>query len=211
MAELILDKTTSVSTPSVGKITMYASNDPTGALLRMVNDMGKNIAITGIINSSIAAQSPVAATRTYITGSALALPASKQIGTIFRWKLNMTKTAAGIAASTFDIAFGTTASVTDVAVLSFTKPAGTAVADEAWVEIVAILRGPLSASCIVTGEFTMIHNLQNTGHAAIPCVVVNTVYAGFNITTPTYVGLCITTGAGDVITIQQVTAEALNL
>jgi len=57
----------------------------------------------------------------------------------------------------------------------------------------------------------MLHNLAATGHAQIPCVVVNTISSTFDVTTPTNVGLCITTGAADAITIQQVTAEAINL
>jgi hypothetical protein len=123
----------------------------------------------------------------------------------------MTKTAAGVAASTIDVAFGTAGTVSDTARLSFTKPAGTAVADEATVEVIAIIRGPLSASGVAVGNFFMAHNLVSTGHATIPCVVVTVVSAAFDVTTPTYVGVCITTGASDAITIKQVTAEALNL
>src|SRR5207247_2275676 len=152
-------------------------------------------------------------TRTYITGSSLKVPTGKlQIGTCFRWGFNMTKTAAGTATSTIDIAVGTAGTTADTARVSFTKPAGTAVVDEAWCEVVAISRGPLSASGIFTGEFFMVHNLQITGHAVIPCVVVNTISAAFDVTVANLiVGLCLTSGTADAITIQQVTAEAWNL
>ena len=164
-------------------------------------------------NFSTTPQSPTAATRTYITGSKITVPATKlQIGTIFRWKFNITKTAAGIAESTFDIAVGTAGTTADTARVSFTKPAGTAVIDEGFIEIIAIVRGPLSASGIMVGEFMMVHNLAATGHATIPCVVINTVSAAFDVTVANlFVGICITSGAADAITIQQVTAEALNL
>ena len=56
----------------------------------------------------------------------------------------------------------------------------------------------------------MIHNLAATGHATIPCVAVNTTSSTFNLSTATYVGVCITTGASDAITINQVSAELLN-
>lgn len=166
-----------------------------------------------LTNYSTASQAPTAATRTYITGSNISVPASKlAIGTIFEWEFNMTKTGAGIAASTFDIAFGTSGTTSDTARVSFTKPGGSGVIDEAWVKIKAIVRGPLSASGIVVGEFTLIHNLSATGHALIPCVVVNTISGTFDVTVANLVaGVCITSGASDAITIQMVTAQAYNL
>ena len=162
-------------------------------------------------NYSTTSQSPTAATRTYITGSNLAFTAGNiRVGTIFRWKFNLTKTAAGTAASTIDIAFGTAGTTADTARVSFTKPAGTAVVDEGWVTVEAIVRTN-SSTGVVVGEFTMIHNLSATGHMTIPAACVNTVSSTFNTTTVTNVGLCITTGASDAITIQQCTAEAINL
>src|SRR4029077_6065194 len=127
-------------------------------------------------------------------------------------RFNMTKTAAGSALSTFDICFGTNGSTSDTARVSFTKPAGTAAADEGWVDIYATVRGPLSASGIVVGQFNLIHNLQNTGHALIPCVSVNTISGALDVTTANLIaGVCITSGASDAITIQMVQAEAMNL
>ncbi len=161
---------------------------------------------------SVAAQSPAAATRTYITGSKITVPVGKlRIGTIFRWHFNITKTAAGTALSTYDICFGTTGTTTDTARVSFTKPAGTGVADTGEISIYAVVRGPLSASGVVVGCFNMSHNLAATGHAIIPVVIVTIISAAFDVTTPTAVGICITSGASDAITIQLVTAEAINL
>jgi len=162
-------------------------------------------------NFSATPQTPTAATRTYLAGSGLTITAGQlQVGTILRWHLNMTKTAAGTASSTFDVAFGTAGTTSDTAQVSFTKPAGTAAVDEGWVDIECVVKTN-SASGVVVGEFRMIHNLSATGHATIPCVVVNTVSGTFNTTTPTKIGLCITTGASDAITINQVSAEAVNL
>lgn len=168
---------------------------------------------TSLNNYSVAAQTPAATTRTYITGSQIAVPVGKlRIGTLLRWRFNMTKTAAGTATSTFDVAIGTAGTTSDTAVLSFTKPAGTAAADEGYVEVDVQIRGPLSASCIATGEFVMFHNLAATGHAVIPTVVVNTVSSAFDATTANlFVGVCVTSGASDAITIQQMAATATNL
>lgn len=159
-------------------------------------------------NHSVASQAPVAATRTYITGSQLQVPeGGLKVGAVIRFKLNMTKTAAGTAASTFDICFGAAGTTADTAQVSFTKPAGTAAVDEATVEVEAVVRS-VSATGVVVGQFRMTHNLAATGHAQIPSVDVNTVSAAFDNTAGgLYIGLCLTSGAADAITIQQVTAS----
>lgn len=164
-------------------------------------------------NYSVTGQSIGAASRTYITGSQIIVPTGKlQIGSQFVWTFNMTKTAAGTAASTVDVAIGTAGTTGDAAILSFTKPGGSGVADEAFCTVEVIVRGPLSASGVLVGEFTLIHNLAATGHALIPCVCVNTVSGSFDVTTTGLkVGLCLTSGASDAITIQQITAAAYNL
>jgi hypothetical protein len=166
-----------------------------------------------IYNVSVASQAPAAATRTYLTGSALKVPSGKlAIGNMFLWRFNMTKTGAGTALSTFDIAFGTAGSTADTARVSFVKPAGTGVIDEAWVEIMATIRGPITSLCIVSGLFHLSHNLAATGHAIIPNVVVNTQSAGFDVTGANIIaGICLTSGALDAITIQLMQAEAFNL
>lgn len=168
---------------------------------------------TAVANTSVTSQAPAATTRTYITGSGLTIPAGGlQIGSIFKFRFNMTKTAAGSASSTIDVAIGTAGTTADTAVLSFTKPAGTAAADEGFVTLDVIIRGPISASCIAVGEFQLTHNLAATGHAQIPCVVVNTVSSTFDATIAGLkIGVCLTSGASDAITIQQVTAESANL
>lgn len=163
-----------------------------------------------VVNRSVAQQAVAAAARAYITGSALAIPVDGlKVGAILRWTFNLAKTAAGSAASTLDIAFGTLGTTADTARLSFTKPAGTAAADEGKAVVEAVVR-TVSATGVVSGEFTLIHNLAATGHATIPCVAVNTISSGFdNSGAGLIVGLCLTTGASDAITIEQVTAELL--
>jgi hypothetical protein len=211
MSNLLFNEVAAPSTPASAKVFLYASNDA-NPIIRMKDDGAIDRAISPLNNWSVAAQSPTAASRTYITGSAIAIPAVKlRIGTKFRWTLNLTKTAAGVATSTFDIAFGTTGTTSDTARVSFTKPAGSAVADEGWITIDAIVRGPLSASGIVSGHFNMTHNLAATGHMVIPICDVQTISSAFDVTTPTYVGLCITSGASDAVTIQQCFADASNL
>lgn len=160
---------------------------------------------------STSGQTPAAATRTVVTGSQLAIPAaSLQVGTIIHWHLDLTKTAAGTAASTFDVAAGTAGTTGDAAVVSFTKPAGTAAADEGTIDIEAVVK-TAGASGVVLGNFAMVHNLASTGHMVIPCASVETTSSTTNLATPTFVELCITTGAADAVTINQCSVWALNL
>lgn len=201
---------TSILTPASGVSATFVDTDKR---LKTKTDAGYVLNASTFNNFSTTQQAPAATTRTYLAGSALSVPAGKlQIGTMFRWRFDMTKTGAGSATSTIDIAFGTAGTTADTARVSFTKPAGTAVADCAMCVVTATVRGPLSASGVVVGHFQMTHNLASTGHAVIPCVDVTTVSGAFDVTVANLiVGLCITTGAADVITIEQVQAEAMNL
>jgi len=160
---------------------------------------------TEIVNQSTATQTPAATTRTYIAGSALAVPVGGlKVGTKLKWKFNMTKTAAGTASSTIDIAFGTAGTTADTAQVSFTKPGGSAAADEGVVTVDAVVKS-VSATGVVVGEMTMIHNLASTGHMTIPAACVNVTSSGFDNTSESLIiGLCITTGASDAITISMV-------
>jgi len=209
MADIAIDVQSTPVTPASGVQVLYA--DTTSGALSTKDAAG--FVRSSVTNFSSASQSPAAATRTYLTGSALRIGTNKlQVGSVLRWRWNMTKTAAGSAASTIDVCVGTAGTTADTARLSFTKPAGTAAIDEAFCELEVIVRGPVGASGVFVGEFTLIHNLASTGHATIPCVCVNTVSAAFDITTANLiVGVCLTSGASDAITIQQMFAEAYNI
>lgn len=161
---------------------------------------------------STAAQTPAAATRTYIAGTALQIPQTGlRVGAMLRWKFNITKTAAGVATSTVDIAVGVAGTVADAAVLSFTKPAGSAAVDEGTIEIECLVKAIGAAGSIV-GEFTLVHLGNTTGHATVPTVLINATSGSFDTTVgggfPVTVGVCLTSGAADAITISMVRSEA---
>jgi hypothetical protein len=198
------------ATPASGKVTAYFDNTGT-PVLRWKDDTGIDRMVGAVRNYSTAQQAPAAAAREYIVGSSLRIPKIKlQAGTQLRWRFNMAKTAAGTATSTFDVCFGTAGTTADTARISFTKPAGTAAADEGFVEIVVTIRS-IGATGVAVGTFQMTHNLSATGHAQIPTVVVTTVSSGFDMTVADLIaGVCITTGASDVITIEHVQAEILH-
>jgi len=86
------------------------------------------------------------------------------------------------------------------------------VADTGVINITAVVRGPITASCVVAGVCDISHNLSATGHMTIPNAVLQTNSGAFDITTAGIsAGVCLTSGASDAITIQQVTAEVLNI
>lgn len=165
-------------------------------------------------NYSVSAQAPVAATRTLIAGTDIEIPqAGLKVGAKYKMKLAMTKTAAGTATSTFDVAIvqaGNTLAIANaVAINSFTKPAGTAAADEAVVEIEVTITAISDTVGTAMGEFELRHNLAATGHAQIPVVVVNSAGTALDtkVEASAYIVACITTGAADAITISSASAE----
>ena len=210
MSSLLLNNQSSnPGTPASGKVRLWT--DSTTKQFKFTDDAGFHRG--NLSNYSTASQAPSATVRTYITGTSIAVPVTKlQIGSCFRWSWSMTKTAAGTASSTIDVAVGTAGTTADTARVSFTKPAGTATVDEAMCSIIMVCRGPLTTAGILVGQFALFHNLSATGHATVPTVVLNTVSAGFDVTVANLIlGVCLTSGASDAITIQIAQAEGWNL
>ena len=188
-----------------------------GQCLEYIEGVGFFTLGTGYLQNStyITADQVIGASVTaMIPNSQLAIAPSRpiQIGTVFKWNIAMSKTAAGVAAYTFNILFGTTGTTSDTSRVAFTTGNQTGVADQAFVEIIATVRGPIGASCIVAGQFMMTHNLSATGFDAVPCRVLNTTSAAFDCTTSGIIAsLDITTGASNALTVQQVVGQVLNI
>lgn len=213
MSRLILNNGAAPSTPASGKISLYSETN--SKHLYEIDDSGAITSVTPIANGPTSAvnQNITTTTRTYLSGSQIIIPASKcRIGTTFLWNMSYAKNANGTATSLFDVAFGTAGTTADTARISFTKPIGTAAADEAWVQIMAQIQGPLSASCIAEGLFSLNHNLATTGHITTSqTLILRAVATAFDITTVTSVGLCLTAGASDNVTFRMMSAQAWNL
>ena len=164
-------------------------------------------------NASVADQTINANSSALLTGSVISIPAGKlRVGTILRWRIALSKTASGTAANTFIVRLGTTGTISDAAILTFTLPVGTAVIDAGQIEILVTIRGPLGASCIAQGQLTLIHNLSATGLATVPCVVLNATSGGFNSTTANLsASVSCSTAVSTVLTFQLVQSEAINV
>lgn len=164
-------------------------------------------------NVSIAPQTINAAITAVLAGSQIVVPTGGlRVGTVFRYKIHISKTAAGTAANAFAFQLGTLGTVGDADILSFALPVGTAAIDNGYIEIIITIRGPLGAACIASGTLCMSHNLSATGLATTPCVVLNVTSGNFNSATAGLIAsLVCTTAAATVLTFQQVIAEVLNL
>lgn len=198
------------STPAAGFTEIYVDVN-TKPHIRVVDDQGNNRPLFRLVNASAAAQTPVSVTRTYLTGSNIKVPKAGIVaGAVYKCKFSMTKTGAGIATSVIDIGVGVSGSGSDSARVSFTKQAGTANADEAWVEITMVVK-TAGATGVLVGTCTILHHLVTTGHMQNAVDVLQNTSASVDLTTDGLnFGVCITTGAADVITITQVQAEFSN-
>lgn len=188
-----------------------------GDCLEYVEGIGWVILTAGLLTSAVYASSDQAigaSVTALITGTAIPISLNRpiRIGSIFRWVINLSKTAAGVAGYQFDVRFGTTGTTADTSRISFTTGTQTAVADQGKVEIYAQVRGPIGAACIVTGQLEMSHNLAATGLDAVNTRVLNTTSAGFDCTTSGIIAsVSMTTGAANATTIQQASGQALNI
>jgi len=165
------------------------------------------------------AQALTAATEAIVTGATVPIPdCGLRVGSNYRIKLAVDKTAAGTATSAYKIGLvpaGETVVLANVdALLTFTKPAGTAVADVGIVELqltVLTVGAAVAEAGSVVGTFSMNHNLAATGHLQIPASVQSAV----DTTTATILAgqgggsmvLTVTTGASDVSSVLWVNAE----
>jgi len=160
------------------------------------------------LNQSIAAQILPTATKTYLVGSNLSFPSTVlQAGSRIKFEWDLTKTAAGTATSTIDFVVGTAGTTGDATILSFTKPSGTAAIDTAWCTLTIVVRN-IGASAIITGTLNISASSVNKGFLQNQETYVQTVISSpFDSTTATNMGVCYTSGAAEVITVNFVTAN----
>jgi len=165
-----------------------------------------------LFNSSTTSQGAGFASDTYLTGSNILLPTSRPIvGTRFRIWFHVSKTAAGTATPILNLRYGTGASTSDTALLTFTFAAGTPAADVAYVTVDTVFRSVGSGtSAVVSGIANMGTNLATTGFSnAVKNVQVTS--SGFDSTTAnTYLGLSVNGGSSAAWTVQQVAAQLMN-
>jgi hypothetical protein len=160
MADILIDNQSAPSTPSAGQYVIYA--DTVSKRLTGRSDTGAIDTLDDIVNFSTANQTGFAAD-TYLTGSGIAIPGGLvKAGTMYRLVFDMVKTAAGIAAATVIVRFGTAGTTADTARLTFTWGAGTAAIDTGTFEVFVHFRN-VGASAVAVGICRCTHALAATG------------------------------------------------
>lgn len=209
MADILLDAQGTPAAPAAGQAVIYPDN---GNGLITFRTSTRIHTLSGGIRNQNLADVVASAADTYLTGSALAVPQHLlQAGTVFRWRLYMTKSAAGVAAPTWNVRVGTLGTVADASRLLFTGPAQTAVIDTGTVEIVAVLRN-IGLAGILAGGLRLSHNLATTGFAVLGAPTLQVTSLGFDTTVANLiVGVSVNPGAAGVWTHQIVLAEMLNI
>lgn len=165
-----------------------------------------------LFNQNSIDQGPGLAADTYLVGSNIGSMATRlQIGTRYRLKFRVSKTAAGTATPIITIRYGTAGSTADTARVTLTFPAQTAAIDDGVFEVFAHFTA-VGASGVLKAVASLVHRLDITGLANTGSPTVSAVSGAFD-TTPgaSIIGVSVNGGASAVWTVQLVQAELTNL
>lgn len=163
-------------------------------------------------NASVAAQGPGFASDTYVVGSNILIPAQlPRVGTIYRCRISVSKTAAGTATPILQVRHGVNASTADESHLSFTFSAGTAATDTGMFEVIAAYRTVGGGTSAVLQGHCRLVSQPTTGFSSL-LKGVQTTSAGHDSTVAgNYIGVSMNGGTSAAWTVQQVTAELMNI
>ena len=201
MADLLIDNQTVPTTPAASKSVVYV--DSTTKKLVLVDDAGL---VRGTLsrNAATASQAP-AATDTYVTNSGLLIPScGMKAGQLYRWRITLSKTAAGVAATIFTVRIGAAQSVADTSRLALTSSVVQTGAVAEGTIFVDIGVRNVSATGVIAGGFAVAAPVGlGGGKDGVSAAFDNTALAG------QYVGLSVTPGASAAWTITHVDAELI--
>jgi hypothetical protein len=159
-------------------------------------------------NVSLASQAP-AVTDTYLTGSNVLISGRSKVGTILRWNVHATKTAAGAATPIWIVRFGTAGAIGDTARCTITGPVQTGVVDNAVFAVEAVV-WTAGASGVVRAQMSLTHSA--TVAAGFGECFGGVTSSAFDLTVAgLQAGLSVTPGASAAWTVNLVTSEAFNL
>jgi hypothetical protein len=163
-----------------------------------------------LFNQSVANQGPGFATDTYATGSFIVLPGVPKVGTRYRVKIALSKTAAGTATPILQVRVGTAGTTADTSRLSFTFSAGTAATDAGEFYIDVVFRSVGSGTSAVVQGFCSLTSQPTTGISLL-IKNVQTTSAGFDSTVAGLgIGVSINGGTSAAWTVTLVAAELVN-
>lgn len=206
MADLLIDNEAAPAAPAAGKSMVLV--DQTTKRLVTVDDAG---GIRGLLsrNFSIASQGAGFAADTYVTNSGLLIPSiGLQAGFLFRWLINASKTAAGVAAPIYTLRLGPNQSVADTALMTLTPAVQTAVADNGTLLLTALLRNVGAAGVLAACAAWAKTQAGTAGLGGS----IDGVSAGFDTTgrAGLYLGLSINAGTAAAWTLTAVAGDLNN-
>lgn len=150
------------TTPLAGKAELYGRTSD--KLLRTIDENAVVRRVGNVwIKSNTADEGPTAGANFYLAASSV--PVSQLVaGSLVRWRVSCTKTAACTGTPAFQVVLGTTASTSDAVIATSTGLAQTAAIDTAWIDIEMIIRGVTSSSA-AAWTMRIAHKLATTGFA----------------------------------------------
>jgi len=173
---------------------------------------GASQADGGLYNFSTASQGAGFATDTYLTGSAIALPATLKAGSIYKCRFRASKTAAGTATPIINVRVGAAGTTSDTSRGTLTFSVGTAAIDEAEFELWVVFRTiGAGTSAVVQSVCAIRHTLDVTGFIATGSETETATSGGFASTAGHFIGVSVNGGTSAAWTVQQVAAELVNL
>lgn len=162
--------------------------------------------------STSVANQTISGADTYLTGSAITIPDnSLQVGSIYKLRFNVTKTAAGVAAPVVAVRIGTAGTTADAGQGTLTFAVQTAVVDEGYIEVGCVFR-TVGAAAVLQSLGNLSHRLAATGLSTSGASTVTATSASFASTTSGLkIGASVNPGASGVWTVNLVEAELINL
>ena len=161
-------------------------------------------------NSSTAAQGAGFSTDTYLTGSFIKFIGPPKVGTKYKCRFSVSKTAGGTATPIIQVRVGTAGTTGDTSRGTFTFSAGTAATDAAWVECSFVLRSVGSGTSAVLQGTVSFTSQPTTGFTSLIKSQAAT-SGGFDSTVADLgVGISVNGGTSASWTVQMVVAEIEN-
>lgn len=177
------------------------------------NAPGGGGGVTEIHNGSGAPQTLLANSENTINGSAIAIPTGKiKAGTKYTCRIDIQKTAAGVAAPVVNVRIGTTAGNGDTSRGLLTLSAQTAVADDGLLEIESTFRSS-GASTVLQNIGRLWHRLVTTGLSvtAVFTVFRNTSGVFDSTGAGLFIHVTLNPGASAAWTVNETTSKLENL
>lgn len=145
---------------------------------------------------------------TYLSGASMQIGSRVTSGSFFKWRLRVSKTAAGVATATMAVTTGPNATTADTARVTHSSTAiQTAAIDTGMFEVDAVIRSLGAGAAVIESSIRLDHVLADAaGFGTFRYLSANS--SAFTLGANDYIGLVCNPGASGVWTFQQVIIDA---